>query len=693
MHLRSVQLINWRSYRSARFEFPRPHGARNVVLVMAPNEYGKTSFFEALTLGLFGRAGLSLVPRARATGDDDGVGRLNTSYSKFLEGALRHRAAEAGPPECVVKLEWEDEAGDPIEIKRTWYFRAGGQHKVADDQLQIYEGQGRVPVSPPPNVGDADRWHNEWIAQRFLHPSLAEFFLFDGEQIQRYASRDMGEQVRRGIEGLLGLPVLHSLKDSLERYAQNRRTRAAPPSDTTVNEVKTAIEKLGDRIDGKKAERDAADARLPDVELEIDELTRLLGGRGEGTVAMIGGLLEDESRYREEAERATNDLTDLITGDMALAIAGASFGDAALDRLRSEAKRERWETGRNEGNRNVDRFAADLSARIGRLEPPLREEHRESVIEAAKAAWAALWHPPPEGCADDYLHTALAGTIRAAAIDRLEAVERRSSTEASRQVERFHSAVATAEAKKRERLGLEQDVPEIEKHTGRLKELTEQSGRYKEQRDAAQRDLDDATAKLGDRRAELARYVSRLDTHGPALAYASRADAYARLIDDLLEYAVLHEVGEVADEMTKVWKAMAHMSDRVERIDISPDCEVRMIAADGADLHRIVKSAGASQVFTQALIAAITKVSGRTFPFVVDTPLARLSLDQRIGVLKTFTDRPGQVILLSTDQEVVDDKLDAIRERIAASYELRVSHDRGVAVTTVHDLDSRTIRP
>ena len=117
-----------------------------------------------------------------------------------------------------------------------------------------------------------------------------------------------------------------------------------------------------------------------------------------------------------------------------------------------------------------------------------------------------------------------------------------------------------------------------------------------------------------------------------------------------------------------------------------------MLTADGSDLHRIDKSAGASQVFTQALITAITKISGRTFPFVVDTPLARLSRVQRIGVLKTFTDRPGQVILLSTDQEVVDDKLDAIRNRIIASYELKVAHDEGIAITTVHELDLRTIR-
>ena len=692
MHLRSVQLINWRSYRSARLEFPCPHGDRNVVLVMAPNEYGKTSFFEALTLGLFGRDGLGLIPRARVAAGNDARERLNSSYSKFLEGTLHHRATETGPPECVVKLEWEDETGDPIEIKRAWYFRPSGQHKIADDQLQIYEGQSRTPVAPPLNVEDKDRWYRDWIAQRFIQPSLAEFFLFDGEQVQRYASRDMGQQVREGIEGLLGLPILLSLKDSLERYAQNRRTSAAAPSDAKVNEVENAIKTLEDRIEEKEAVRDEADARLPELDTEIDDLTQRLGGRGEGTAALVASLLEDETRHRSEAERATNELTDLITGDIALAIAGTSLRNTTLERLRSEAKRETWELGRNEGNKNLDRFIADLSIRLSRLEPPFGKDLRDAVIEAAKAAWAALWHPPPEGCADDYLHLALTGTVRAGAVDRLEVIQRHSAGEISEHLNRFETAVATAEAKKRERLELEKVAPEIEKLAGQLRELTEEFGRLKEKREAAQREIDAAAAELGDRRAELARYMSRLGTRAPALTYAERADAYASLIGRLVKDAIPYEIGEVANEMTKAWKAMAHMSDRVERIEISPDCEVRMIASDGADLHQIDKSAGASQVFTQALITAITKVSSRTFPFVVDTPLARLSREQRIGVLKTFTDRPGQVILLSTDQEVVGDKLDAIRGRIVASHELKITHDNGIAVTTVHDLDLSTIQ-
>lgn len=691
MYIRAIDLINWRSYRKARFEFPRPHGDKNVVLVMAPNEYGKTSLFEAVTLGLFGRQGLTLVPRARTVGGKDTEDVLAVSYSRFLQGALHRRAVEFGPPQCVVALEWEDEIGDPIEIKRTWYFSAIGVHKIADDQLQIYEGSDRDPIYPPPAIPDKDNWYRDWISQRFLHPDLAEFFLFDGEQIQRYADREMSNQVRRGIEGLLGLPVLHNLKDSLDRYAQKRRTTTALPTDTKVKAVEEDIEKLEILIDKNTKECEEWNIRLPDLDSEIEDLTQRLGGRGEGTVALISSLLKDEHRHRDDAQRTMSNLTDLIAGDMALAIAGASLRDETITRLRAEGERETWEAGRNEGSRNLDRFITDLSKRVCRLGLPIDRDYHEAVIEAAKAAWEALWHPPPEGCADDYLHNGLIGSSRAATIDYLMSVGRHSATEASDHIARYNTAHATAEAKKRECLELQRIAPEIEEFTQRLKELSKQRGQYQEKRDAAQREISASTAELDGKRAELGRYMSSKNRAAPALLYAERADAYAKLIGDLLEEAVPFEVDEVANEMTNTWKAMAHMSNRLERISISPDCEVKMLTTDGEDLRQIDQSAGASQVFTQALITAITKVSGRIFPFIVDTPLARLSLEQRLGVLKTFTNRPGQVILLSTDQEVVGDKLDAIRDKISQVYGLKVTHDRGVAMTEVYELDLKSL--
>ena len=111
MHLRTVELINWRSYRHARFNFPTPYRERNVILIKAPNEYGKTSFFEAIALGIFGREGLVLVPRAKASSHGNADEVINTSYSQFLTNTLHYRAIDTGLAKCSVTIEVEDDNG------------------------------------------------------------------------------------------------------------------------------------------------------------------------------------------------------------------------------------------------------------------------------------------------------------------------------------------------------------------------------------------------------------------------------------------------------------------------------------------------------------------------------------------------------------------------------------------------------
>ncbi len=691
MHLRSVELINWRSYRHARFDFPTPCGQRNVILIRAPNEYGKTSFFEAIALGLFGRHGLGLVPRARSTAHGDAVDRFKASYSQFLINALHHRATETGPSKCSVSIEVEDDIGEWVELTRIWYFRSNRQHKPSDDDLTIFRGLAREPVIPPSGIENRDEWFRDWIAQRFLHPSLAEFFLFDGEQVQRYANREMGEQVRLGIEGLLGLPILRSLKSSLADYAQRQHTSVAAPTDSTVKKVEADIAAISEVIVRERGRFNEAETLLPGLAAEIDELTRTIGDRGQGTTAMVGKLIQTEQRHRDEAQRAMDALLELIQDDIALAVAGPELRNRTRERLEAEEKRERWEAGRNEGAQHLDRFALELKRRVSALDPPLDEHHRLAVVEAGKKAWDALWHPAPEKCPESYIHPSLNGTMRDRVIKRLLSLDNHTEGEVADREERFRVAVERAESKKREWQELETTGPEVERLTMQLKERSEQKGRYKSQRDEADRALQSKEAELAHKRAELGRYMSHQGASAPALRRATYADRYADLIEGLLKDALPSEVGEVAEEMTRAWKAMAHLSDRVDRIEITPDCEVRMLTTNGENLHGIDKSAGASQVFTQALITAITKVSGRTFPFVVDTPLARLSRAQRIGVLKTFTDRSGQVILLSTDEEVVDDKLDAIRERLLAAFELKIHSDKGIAVTSVEKLDPKQI--
>jgi DNA sulfur modification protein DndD len=207
MHIRSIKLRDWKAYETALFEFPDPGSRKNVVLIGGKNGFGKTTLFEALALGLFGRDGLPLVLRAGAAGDEQ---RLSQNFRSFIERALFSGAPAAGRYSCSIELKFADELGEPIEIVRRWFFNDAGklkQGESAEEQL-ILEGKARKPVSPGRSEADPDGWYRDWISRKFLPTSLASFFLFDGEAASTYAERDMGEQVQQGIAGLLGLTWL-----------------------------------------------------------------------------------------------------------------------------------------------------------------------------------------------------------------------------------------------------------------------------------------------------------------------------------------------------------------------------------------------------------------------------------------------------------------------------------------------------
>jgi DNA sulfur modification protein DndD len=684
MHLQSIRLRDWKAYRQARFDFPAPDNGRNIILVGAPNGYGKTSLFEALTLGLFGREGLPLVPRATLRAEGDTEAKLATSYSKFLADALHRRAVGEGRQSCAAELEFDDD-GEPIVLERRWHFSSNGQHKAYDDELLVTEGIGRRPIGPPAAVSDRATWFRDYTAQTFLPPHLAAFFLFDGEQVQRFARRDMADQVRRGIEGLLGLPALRSLQESLRKNATNRRAQVATPSDNVVRTVQSEIDQLEADIASHRKTIDEVNALLPRLLDERDHLSTELAAFGGGSVALVEELLRDEERLRSEADRLVDKLMALLAGDVAFALSGGALRQATVSRLRAEVLRQAWEAGRNQGRANLDRFLAHLDERLKVVDPALTAHQRESVGESARAAWEALWHPPPEGCADAYLHEALDGTTRGQAIARLETAGRRSAGELQDLLRLLRDANEGAEAKKRERLSIEFVAPEADAKRKRLEKASEEIGRLKEEKRTAERALEAAEGQLAAKSAELGRYTDRIGRGETPLRRAKRAEEIAAMIDDLLTEAVPTQVSEVAEAMTRAWHAMARKKDFVHRIEITPECEVRLLNRRGEDLREMQLSAGEEQIFTLALIHAIAEVSNRDFPFVVDTPLARLDEEHRLGVLRHFTERAGQVILLSTDTEVVGPYLDAIRQRVIAAYRLSVSNQDGITVTSVHE--------
>ena len=310
MHLRSVNLRHWKAFEDARFDFPTPDGERNVILIGGENGFGKTTLFEAIVFGLFGRDGLPLVSRAAAKSDENG--RIQ-SYRDFMERALNGRALQRGYTSCRIELTFEDDIGSQIIIERKWHFTNAGKLRSGEDaeEVSILTGIGRKIEGPPRNEADPAAWYRDWLSRHFLPTHLAGFFLFDGESASDYANRDMGQQVREGIEGMLGLTWLRELQDALRDY-YNKRLGEVPKgaNSAAITALQGEVAMMESGIATDEAERDGMAHELSLVEAEQSTLTRELASYGTGTRAELEELIgsrERDARAYSDADKVERD--------------------------------------------------------------------------------------------------------------------------------------------------------------------------------------------------------------------------------------------------------------------------------------------------------------------------------------------------------------------------------------------------
>ena len=671
MHLRSVVLRDWKAFEDARFDFPAPDGERNVILIGGENGFGKTTLFEAIAFGLFGRDGLPLVSRAAARSDESG--RIQ-SYREFMERALNGGAIQRGRTHCRIELTFEDDSGSPIVIQRKWNFTNLGKLRQGEDgeEVNIVTGIGRKTEGPPRSDPDPSAWYREWLSRVFLPTHLAAFFLFDGESASEYANRDMGQQVREGIEGMLGLTWLRTLEDAMRGY-YNKRLGEVPKgaNNTAIVVLQDEVSKLESEIAASDAERIEVADKLATLESEQAALTRELASYGAGTRADLEELISGKERDARAFSEAEQRLRDIATGDLPLALAGAALRKAVDERLCGEAFRDSWLAARTQGQSRVGEVLRTVTDQLPNVTPPLLELQKSAIEEAVRDALEHLWNPAPAGATLDARHTHITGAMNDRVRQRLSDAARLTNATISDLLTRMDVAARSVRTLDDAINATQTAAPDLEDKKQRLLGMSARIGALHEQLGAHKNLVESRRPQLTQKRGELSKLTEAIDSAERPARLAKRALQVMAMLADLIDEAWPMQAGEVSAAMTEAIHTMAHRRDLLHRVEITDDAEVRLLTRDGRNLRDFDLSAGEKQIFTQSLFSAIAKVSKRIFPLVIDTPLGRLDEEHRINVLRHLAGRDSQVILISTNTEVVGQYLDAIRPQILKAYRIK----------------------
>lgn len=646
---------NWKVFQNANFVFPRYEAERQVVLIGGKNGYGKTSLLEGLLHGLFGRDADIDLDRNAAGGAPSGAARAQ-AYRHTLERALHRSAKDRGDSVMLVRSEWQTDDGELI-VERRWYFDQDGKLVEDDEGLNLWIGPDKE-VLVVPEGEDAVVFYQSEIARRLMPASLAAFVLFDGEQVKRFAQRDFAEQVRVAVETVLGLTVWRDAIADLRAYARDR-SKGAVRNEEFDRAVDEAVTDLKTAENAALAEIETVNLAAAPLRVKRDTVLERLGALGGRTYATMQEMLERRQTLGAEHARALHELATLASSELPLLIVGAD--------LRSKLQASLQADQASGTTQEVWADATALEQLVMRMRDELGGPEHDIVEDALRKAWRALSIQPK--VETRRRHSYLAPSTRGAVLERLTEAASGKETAVNDLARRIQTLAD-------ERTALDHAIADHELQelaVTELKSELEVVTRELDGLDDIRRALDQTLGRIqGDLRekseAAETRLVARMSDsqmisrRRAALDLAHRGE----VLIDQLKPDCFDAVGEA---VTRAYCALAHKG-LVSRIIIDPDGRVILMDELGTDIRAVEASAGESQIFAMALMAAVAELSGRRLPSIIDTPLGRLDSDHRRRVLSFFTSRDVQTILLSQPDEVNEHYLSLIEDKIAARFHL-----------------------
>ena len=649
MKILHAHIENFRLLKEIDIDFATDE-ERNLTVIRAANESGKTTLQTALQWGLFG---------------DDALPK---------EGGFRLSPLDASSGEKVrvdvsVEIDYEIPKGGDIRtyklIRHVTETVQGGEYSQEHTKLDLFKmtSKGADPVQYP-----------ESYIRQHLPKELREVFFTDGDRALNFIEGARGERMKRvegAIRSLLGLEVIESALNHVKDVISdiNQRVKKGG-SQSDLDEVTEKL--LAYKEDISKSEED-----LKSVREEKDNLKALAQDADDKlTTALRQGNRQDLERQRqdarkrretaeEDARQAARDHSNLFKKE-ALAkhflIKPFKTAKTILDKLHEQGEIPNQTIPVLEDRLNQPMCICGESLNADDSGGQKRRECIQRLIEASRnkdenrEKVAALFYSaqdllkPVEGSAwSDEYH---------------EVFRRRGS--AKKRAEKSGQDESEADAKISQLPDV--DIQELQKNKNLWTKQAEEKRDKEAVLKAKVQHLVESVDKLEKEQGKL---LQNDDKGRKISAELTVAKDLQTIMNNALEVMKTKELARVSGRMNEIFLQMIGSDESelstIKHAKITPEFKIIVLGLHDQELNPSQDLNGASRrALTIAFILALTEVSEVDAPNVIDTPLGMTSGFVKTSILKTAIEESSQLILFLTHDEIkgCEDILDKCAGRI-----------------------------
>lgn len=657
-----IILKNVFAYQFADIKLDGAKKGKNIVLIQGRNNFGKTSIINAVKLLFVGpnREMCLSVQQGRELKPKQYVQGLGEDWM----GILNRRAKRAGKTNCSVKIFWEEEGFEAVEATRSWRIRESS----FDEKLEVdLEGERQIHIEGE----DAQKFLNERLPEDFL-----PFFFFDGEQIQRIAEANRSYQQQQ-IERLLNITPIDTLVDYLESLAKEWNKQSMEAAEKAkLTELQNELEMLDARFKAEEEKKQSISKEKESLELRIQEEEKYLESR------RMANLAQEERHLTAEKEGIENQLerSQISIGETLPGTAPLLANPKLVERALEEVLR----LVENETAVQAEALSSVLTNLPNELfdrpphPSPKLTENQVLFYKKRLSNWLQAYIPGPEAIGDGLFH------LEQYRARKLESIldffsgagqERRNKAMELREISRLKRRLGDINKSIEDLSNLSQD--EQEEYAKRKSENTEREQRVgmikgeikfiEKDQSRIREGMEDTARKIRFQEKKVhATGVNRL-----------RLNQTQQTIDFFREYKKSLKAKKrdvVEKNLNRRFRHLVGRSELIRHIQVDEQFGIHFLGQDDDVIGMASLSAGMKQLVATALLWSLKDVSAKDVPLIIDTPLARIDLENQQRLIRDYYPTVGtQVIVLATNSEINAEKYQMLSPHVYREFRLENS--------------------